>query len=58
MNELTLQYPAKIAKEIGLSPNEINNFKRQGCRFYGRKTSVAWVREYLDRITGGASSRW
>jgi hypothetical protein len=33
MNELTLQYPAKIAKDIGLSPNEINRFKRQRCRF-------------------------
>ncbi len=55
MSEQTLQFPAKIAKEIGLGAGEINNFKRHGCRFYGRKTSVAWVREHLNRVTGGVS---
>ena len=51
MSESTLNYPAKIAEEIGLSPNQINAFKKHGCRFFGRKTSVAWVREYLERET-------
>jgi hypothetical protein len=56
MSEHTLQFPKKLAPEIGLAPNEINNFKRKGCRFYGKKTCVAWVREYLDRVTAAESS--
>lgn len=56
MSEETLQYPAKIAAEIGLSPNQINNFKKHGCRFFGRKTSVAWVREHLARVTQAEES--
>lgn len=56
MSTFTLQYPAKIAEEIGLSPNQINNFKKHGCRFFGRKTSVAWVREHLDRVTKAVES--
>ena len=51
MNDLTLQYPVKIAAEIGLHVNEINSFKGKGCRFFGRKTCVAWVREYLHKVT-------
>lgn len=53
MSDLTLQFPKDIAEEIGLHENEINSFKGKGCRFYGRKTCVAWVREYLTRITAG-----
>lgn len=48
----TLQYPAKIANQIGLSKNEINAMKRQGCPFRGRKTSVKLVRAYLYRTMG------
>jgi len=51
VSEHTLRFPCDIADEIGLHTNEINAFKRQGCLFYGRKTSVAWVREYLHKIT-------
>lgn len=51
MSDLTLQYPGKIAEEIGLSVKRINAMKFQGCRFVGRKTSVAWVREHLNKVT-------
>lgn len=51
MSAETLQYPAKIAEEIGLSPHRINNFKKHGCRFFGRKTCVTWVREHLAKIS-------
>lgn len=54
MSDETLQYPAKIAEEIGLAKNEINALKRKGCRYYGRKTCITWVREYLDRATNPA----
>lgn len=49
--DLKLQYPARIAPIIGLGVNEVNALKRKGCRFYGRKTCVAWVQEYLLRVT-------
>jgi hypothetical protein len=52
MSDYTLQFPGDIAEEIGLHQNEINAFKGKGCRFYGRKTCVAWVREFLRDITG------
>ncbi len=56
MSEETLQYPAKIAEEIGISPNRINAMKRQGCRFFGRKTSVRWVRAFVNQTMGVESS--
>lgn len=55
MSEFTLQFPKQISKEIGLHSNEINAFKARGCRFYGTKTCVAWVREYLQKITATES---
>jgi hypothetical protein len=48
----TLQYPKEIAETIGLSTNEINALKRQGCPFRGRKTSVRLVRAFLYRTMG------
>lgn len=56
MSESTLQYPAEIAEEIGLNVKKINAMKHHGCRFIGRKTSVAWVREHLLRLSGGAAA--
>jgi hypothetical protein len=56
MSEFTLQFPGAIKEEIGLHENEINSFKAKGCRFYGRKTCVAWVREFLNKITAAESS--
>lgn len=55
MSDQTLQFPKAIAEEIGLHENEINSFKGKGCRFYGKKTCVAWVREYLCDITKPAA---
>lgn len=51
MSEHTLRFPSEIEKEIGLSGKEINLMKTKGCRFYGRKTCVAWVREWLQKTT-------
>lgn len=52
MSDETLQYPAKIAEEIGLAANEINRLKKQGCPFYGRKTSVRLVRAFIYQTMG------
>jgi hypothetical protein len=38
--------------EIGLNVNEINSLKKKGCPFYGKKTSVKWVRLFLEKLTG------
>ena len=40
MSDETLQYPAKIAKEVGIGVNQLNDLKKKGCRFYGRKTCL------------------
>ena len=56
MNARTLQFPCELSEEVGLHANEINSFKGKGCRFYGRKTCLQWVMDYLDKITGEESS--
>lgn len=56
MSDETLQYPVKIAEEIGLAPNEINAMKKKGCPFWGRKTSVRLVRDFMYRTMGVGSS--
>lgn len=48
----TLQFPQELAPVIGLSKNEIAFLKRRGCPFYGRKTTVRWVREFLAKEAG------
>ena len=48
----TLRFPAEISDIIGLSANEINFLKKKGCPFYGRKTSVKWVRKFLAKVAG------
>jgi hypothetical protein len=51
-DDQTLNFPAHIAEQIGLSVNEISWLRKRGCPFHGRKTSVRWVRLYLDKISG------
>jgi hypothetical protein len=43
-----LEYPVSIAAQIGLSKNEISYLKNKGCLFYGKKTTIRWVRECLE----------
>ena len=42
-----LHFPSQITSEIGLSRNEVSFLKKKGCRFYGRKTTINWVRVFL-----------
>lgn len=49
-----LYFPVEIVEVIGLSKNEIAFMKRKGCPFYGKKTCVRWVRDFLA-IEAGAS---
>jgi len=47
-----LFFPCDLVEAVGLSKNEIAFLKRRGCPFYGRKTSLRWVREFLAQETG------
>ena len=49
-----LDYPTNLTDIVGLGVNEINFMKKKGCRFYGQKTSVTWIREYLRAVTAPA----
>lgn len=51
----TLYYPTEIAEEIGLGRVEIGNMRNLGCPFYGKKTTIRWVREHIARVTGAAT---
>ncbi len=49
-----LEFPQNIADIIGVRKETINFWKRRGCRFIGRKTTVRWVRQFMASISGGA----
>jgi len=51
-----LAFPCDLAPVIGLSKNEIAFLKRKGCPFYGRKTTVRWVREALRELWQSADA--
>ena len=52
MDPWTLQFPNEMVEIIGLSKNEIAFLKKKGCPFHGRKTCIAWVRDFLARQVG------
>ncbi len=48
-----LEFPVYLADIIGLRKETISYWKKLGCKFVGRKTTVRWVRQYMDSISGG-----
>jgi hypothetical protein len=48
----TLYFPREILNDIGLSINELTYLKTKGCPFYGRKTTIRWVRIFLAKEAG------
>ncbi len=48
----TLHYPRQLCAAIGLGVNQINALKRLGCPFFGRKTTLRWVRVFLAERAG------
>lgn len=50
----TLYYPRQLCEAVGLGVNQINGLKRIGCPFYGRKTTLRWVRDFLAAQAGAA----
>jgi hypothetical protein len=49
-----LEFPQAIATIIGLRKETINFWKKKGCPFVGRKTTVRWVRQFMATMAGGA----
>jgi hypothetical protein len=47
-----LYFPNELTDAVGLSLREIAYMKVKGCPFYGRKTTLRWVREFLAQQTG------
>jgi hypothetical protein len=47
-----LAFPQEIASVIGLRKEQINFMKRLGCPFYGRKTTIRWVRNFIAKEAG------
>lgn len=43
----TFYFPKEIASDIGMSKQRIAFLKNKGCPFYGRKTTIRWVRDFL-----------
>lgn len=52
IDDETLRFPKFLAKQIGMGVNEISALRGLGCPFYGRKTSIRWVRLFLDKVSG------
>lgn len=52
MDQDRLYFPSEIAEVIGLSLREIAYMKTKGCPFYGRKTTVRWVRDFIAHQAG------
>ena len=52
LDEDVLAFPAEMAKHIGLATNQIAFLKKRGCPFYGRKTTIRWVRAFLAHESG------
>ncbi len=50
-----LFFPSEIQGVIGLCVNEINFLKKRGCRFFGRKTTIRWVREFIAHQAGAGA---
>lgn len=42
-----LEFPKALASIVGLQSTQISNMKRRGCKFYGKKTTLRWVREFI-----------
>ena len=49
-----LEWPKNLAPHVGLQAGQIAFLKRKGCPFYGRKTTLLWVRSFIAKEAGAA----
>lgn len=48
-----LFFPKELVSEVGMCKHQISFLKHKGCRFYGRKTTLRWIWEFLNEYTSG-----
>ena len=48
-----LEFPKALSNIIGIRKETISYWKKLGCRFVGRKTTIRWVRQFMAAISGG-----
>lgn len=42
-----LYFPLDLTRAVGLGHREMKTLKSRGCKFFGRKTTLRWVREFI-----------
>jgi hypothetical protein len=47
-----LEFPKVLAPLLGMSVKEVAFLKQKGCPFYGRKSTVRWIRAFLAEEAG------
>lgn len=52
MDQDRLEFPQELAPHVGLTSREIGFMKKAGCPFYGRKTTLRWVRKFITHQAG------
>jgi hypothetical protein len=48
LNPNKLYFPYQLVEEVGLCRRSIAFLKKKGCRFFGRKTKLVWINEFLE----------
>ena len=56
MDPERLYTPGEIAERIGLPQSAISGLRLKGCPFYGRKTTIRWVREFIAKQAGASAA--
>jgi len=47
-----LEFPCHLADLVGMNPVELGALKKLGCPFFGKKTTLRWVRSFLAQMSG------
>jgi hypothetical protein len=50
-----LEFPQDIAHVIGVRKETINHWKKKGCPFLQRKTTIRWVRDFIAKEAGAGA---
>ena len=48
INPNRLYFPYQLVEEVGLCRRSIAFLKKKGCKFFGRKTKIVWINEFLE----------
>jgi len=48
INPNRLYFPYELVEEVGLCRRSIAFLKKKGCKFFGRKTKIVWINEFLE----------